>query len=337
MLEDVCRRLVGLTLLASACQTTLRMPGERHEGPLPAATAADNAMASALRARVRQLAGDIGERHSKKPLNLERARLYVIEQFEALGLRVDRHRFAVGEQVFENLTAIVPAVAGARIDDRVLLVGAHYDSAPGTPGANDNASGVASLLALAERFSRAPARRTIWFVAFVNEEPPFFGHADMGSKRYVADGRARQVAAMVSLETMGYFSDASESQRYPRPLSWFYDDRGDFIAVVANHESRDLVRRVVADLRASVRFPVDGAALPRSKEPIGWSDHRSFWDLEIPAVMVTDTAPFRYPHYHRASDTPDKVDHDRLARVVAGLEGALRALGASAELPRWRD
>jgi hypothetical protein len=331
--------LAALVLLAAGCQTTVRMPGQTHEGPLSAATVVERALASTLRKHVRHFSEEIGERHAGKPLNLDRARAHVIAQFEAMGLHVDRHRFAVDGQWFENLTAVIPASPGARIDDRVVLVGAHYDSAPGTPGANDNASGVAAMLALAERFSRTPARRTLWFVAFVNEEPPFFGRESMGSRRYMTDRKAnlQKVAAMISLETMGYFSDAEGSQRYPWPLRWFYPDRGNFIAVVANHESRDLVRWLVGDLRSHMRFPVDGAALPRSKEPIGWSDHRNFWDLQIPALMVTDTAPFRYPHYHRTTDTFDKVDYDRLARVVGGLGNTLEHLCASALLPSWRD
>ena len=331
--------LAGLILLVSACHTTVRMPGDAHQGPLPAATAADRELATTLRDHVTFLSAEVGERNSGRPVSLERARSYLVDRFEGSGLHVDRHRFSVGEQWFENLTTVVPASPGTAIDDRILLVGAHYDSAPGTPGANDNATGVAALLVLAERFARTPAKRALWFVAFVNEEPPFFGRSTMGSMRYLADRKANlaRVGAMISLETMGYYSEAEGSQKYPWPLSWFYPDRGNFIAVVANHESRDLVRRIVGDLRSSTRFPIEGAALSRSKAPIGWSDHRPFWDLEIPAVMVTDTAPFRYPHYHRSTDTPDKVDFDRLARVVAGLERALRTLSDAAELPSWGD
>lgn len=336
------RPLAAVSIATSAlcaCQTTVRMPGQAHQGPLPASTADELRLAGALRNDVRALAADIGERNSAHPAKLERARAYVAHRLEAAVRPVDRHRFTADGASFENLTVIVPSAVSAATDDRVLLVGAHYDSAPGTPGANDNGTGVAALLALADRFARVPAQRTIWFVAFTNEEPPYFGEAGMGSRKYVVERGASltKVGAMISLETMGYYSEAEGSQQYPWPLGWFYPSRGNFVGIAGNHESRELIRQLVGDFRSTTPFPMEGAALSRSREPIGWSDHSPFWDLRIPAVMVTDTAPFRYPHYHRPSDTVDKVDFDRLARVVLGLERALRLLAGRATLPPWSD
>ena len=131
---------------------------------------------------------------------------------------------------------------------------------------------------------------------------------------------------MLSLETIGWYSDAPNSQRYPFPLSLFYPSTGDFIGFVANLGSRSLMHRVIGSFRRSVAFPSEGAAAPASIPGIDWSDHWSYWQFGWPALMVTDTAPFRYPHYHTPQDTPDKLDYDRLARVVAGLEGVLREL-----------
>lgn len=331
--------LIVAAVVACGCQTTVRMPGQTHQGPLPARTADELRLAGMLRNDVRALAVDIGERNAAHPAKLERARAYVAHRLETAVRPVERHRFTVDGDSFENLTVVVPALVSAATDDRIILVGAHYDSAPGTPGANDNGTGVAALLALADRFARVPAARTLWFVAFANEEPPYFGNPGMGSQKYVVERRASltKVGAMISLETMGYYSDVDGSQQYPWPLGWFYPSRGNFIGVAGNHESRELIRQLVGDFRATTPFPMEGGALSRSREPIGWSDHSPFWDLRIPALMVTDTAPFRYPHYHRPTDTLDKIDFDRLARVVLGLERAVRLLTGRAILPTWSD
>jgi Zn-dependent M28 family amino/carboxypeptidase len=206
---------------------------------------------------------------------------------------------------------------------QILLVGAHYDSVLGAPGANDNGSGVAALLALTRRFAGKPARQTLRFVAFVNEEPPYFQTPEMGSFVYAKRCRERgdQIAAMISLETIGYFSEASGSQNYPLPgIGAFYPTTGNFIGFVGNVQSGALVRRVVALFRQHGKIPSQGAAFPSFVPGVAWSDHWSFWQHGYPAIMITDTAPFRYPHYHSATDTPDKLDYDRFALVVSGVE-----------------
>jgi Zn-dependent M28 family amino/carboxypeptidase len=213
----------------------------------------------------------------------------------------------------------------------IVVVGAHYDSLAFTSGADDNASGVAALLALARAFAGAHPRTTLRFVAFANEEPPYFQTANMGSLVYAKRSRARgeHIVAMLSLETIGYYSDAPGSQRYPPPMGLAYPDRGDFIGFVGDRTSADLVRRVVATFRTTTHFPSEGAA-PFSLIPgVGWSDQWSFWQVGYPGVMVTDTAPFRYPRYHTAQDTPDALDYDRMARVVAGLERVIADLAGA--------
>jgi Zn-dependent M28 family amino/carboxypeptidase len=198
----------------------------------------------------------------------------------------------------------------------------------GAPGANDNGTGVAAMLALARRFSGQKPRRTLRFVAFANEEPPHFQTAEMGSVVYAQRSRERSenVVAMLSLETLGYYDDAQGSQVYPPPIGLFYPSTGNFVGFVSNVSSRKLLRDVVGDFRSHTRFPSEGAALPAVIPGVGWSDHWAFWQAGYPALMVTDTAPFRYPHYHTGADTPDKIDYERLARVVAGLERSIRRL-----------
>ena len=193
------------------------------------------------------------------------------------------------------------------------------------PAANDNGTGVAALLVLARRLKGSSLKRTVRFVAFANEEPPHFQTDAMGSLVYARACKTAgdNVVAMLSLETMGYFSDDAGSQAYPFPLSVFYPDVGNFIGFVGDLSSRALVHEVIGLFRRGVDFPSEGAALPASIPGVGWSDHWSFWQVGFPAVMITDTAPFRYPHYHTPEDTPDKVDFARLAHVVVGLDGVI--------------
>ena len=214
----------------------------------------------------------------------------------------------------------------------IVLVGAHYDSVFGAPGANDNGTGVAALLALARRFAGKQTQHTLRFVAFVNEEPPYFQTPQMGSLVYAGRCKARgdRIAAMISLETIGYFSDAPRSQKYPvAALGAFYPKVGNFIGIVGNVRSRWLVRRAIAEFRKEGKIPTEGAALPAFIAGVGWSDQWSFWQHGYPGIMITDTAPFRYPHYHEATDTPDKLDYDRFALVVSSAEKLIRSLGES--------
>ncbi|MEA3275961.1 MAG: M28 family peptidase, partial [Pseudomonadota bacterium] len=195
----------------------------------------------------------------------------------------------------------------------------------GSPGANDNGSGVAAVLELARLLAGRALARTVRFVAFVNEEPPFSYTPEMGSLVHARAARDRgdRIQAMLSLETIGHYSDRPGSQRYPYPLSLFYPDTADFIGFVGNLGSRQLVRSAVQSFRRHAFFPSEGAAVPAWVKGVGWSDHWSFWQAGYPAIMVTDTAFFRYAHYHSAGDTPEKIDYARTARVVEGLASVI--------------
>ena len=179
------------------------------------------------------------------------------------------------------------------------------------------------MLALARRFAAKPLSKTLRFVAFVNEEPPYFLTEQMGSFVYANRRKVRgeQISAMISLETIGYFSDAAHSQTYPLfGLSAFYPTVGNFIGFVGNLPSRALLRHLLTLFRQHAKIPSEGAALPSFIPGVAWSDQWSFWQHGYRGIMVTDTAPFRYPHYHSATDTPDKLDYDRFALVVSGIE-----------------
>ncbi|MFH1808955.1 MAG: M28 family peptidase, partial [Pseudomonadota bacterium] len=214
---------------------------------------------------------------------------------------------------------------GRATNREIVVVGAHYDSAPGSPGANDNATGVATVLELARLLQDRPRQRELRLVAFVNEEPPYFQTENMGSLVYARElvSQGAPVVAMLTPETLGYYSEARGSQHYPFPFGLLYPDTGNFVGFVGNLGSLSLVRRCVGSFRHHAAFPSEGAAVPASIEGVAWSDHWAFWEQGVPALMVTDTAPHRDPHYHTAGDRPDHVDTERLARVVQGLAGVV--------------
>jgi len=203
----------------------------------------------------------------------------------------------------------------------ILLIGAHYDSVIGSPGANDNASGVAALLEISRMFASIEPAMTVRFVAFVNEEPPFFMSRQQGSMVYAKSARRRgdNIRLMVSLETIGWYSNRPASQHYPPFFNLFYPDRANFIGMVCDFRSRVTMQRLAQAFRAHSDFPLQTAATFRFVPGVSWSDHRSFWRQGYRALMITDTAPYRYPHYHAATDTPDKLVYPEFSRATLGL------------------
>lgn len=301
----------------------IRMPA-RNLSTAAALGQSEIALRQELVADVQVLAGDIGERNLNRYPQLLAAADFIEGSFARAGLTPRRDSYDLRGKSCHNLEV---EIRGARPE--ILVIGAHYDSVFGCPGANDNASGVAALLALARRFAGKPTGQTLRFVAFVNEEPPYFQTEEMGSLVYAKRCQARgdRVAAMISLETIGYFSDAPRSQKYPSPgLGLFYPSKGNFIGFAGDTRSRTLLRAAVSAFRRTERLPSEGAALPAAIPGIGWSDHWAFWQCGYPAIMVTDTAPFRYSHYHEATDTPDKLEYDRFALVVSGMEKTIAEL-----------
>jgi len=299
--------------------TMVRMPGESFRGPLPALSADEAALKDELARDVEVLAGWIGERNVFLPARLAAAAEFIKREFTEAGYEVRTQEYEVNKILCSNIEV---EIAGTARPDEIVVIGAHYDSVAGSAGANDNASGVAALLALAHRFSGKKTLRTLRFVAFVNEEPPFFQTGRMGSVIYAERCRkgGENIVAMASLETIGYYTDEPGSQKYPPPFSLFYPSTGNFIGFVGNFSSRPLVRKVVSIFRRSANFPSEGAAIPDFITGVGWSDHWAFYRAGFPALMVTDTGPFRYPYYHDSGDTPERIDYERMARVVAGLE-----------------
>ena len=302
-------------------QVLLTMPGEAHKGPLSPLTEGEKALAKALKADVETLATGIGERNVSRFHydELMAAQKFLEKSLADAGYKVERQTYKVRGVEVANL---IVEIAGGSKKDEIVVIGGHYDSVSGCPGANDNGTGAAGTLALARAFAKKRPARTLRFVLFVNEEPPWFQTEEMGSLVYAKRCKQRKenIAGMLSLETIGYYSDKEESQKFPPLFDLVYPHTGNFIAVIGNVESGPLAQQVVGKFRETTKFPAHGCAVPENIPGVGWSDQWSFWQMGYPGLMVTDTAPFRYPHYHQPEDTPDKIDFERTARVVAGLE-----------------
>lgn len=302
-----------------------QMPLKSHKGPLPALSEAQSELANRLSEHVKYLSVAIGERNIQRTGSLPTAIDYLRGNLVKAGYNVTEQAYNAEGHTVSNLEAELMGTDGAT---GTVVVGAHYDSVAGTVGADDNATGVAGVLELARLLKGSRLRRTVRFVFFVNEEPPYFQTENMGSLVYARKLRRDgvPVSAMISLEMLGFYSDAPGSQKYPALLSSFYPSHGNFIGLVGNTESRDLVRRATRRFRESAQFPSEGVAAPASLPGVGWSDQWSFWQQGYPAIMVTDTAIFRYPYYHTPLDSADRLDFEKMARVVEGVGNIVTSL-----------
>lgn len=282
----------------------------------------------ALEKYVEIIAGDIGERNVGAYENLKTAAYWIESTLgpNNMGFRVRKQRFeAAGKEVW-NVIAELP---GTSRRDEVVVIGAHYDTVADCPGANDNGTGVAALLSLANTFSGTENARTLRFVAFVNEEPPFFQTEQMGSlvyARYLNEEEGADVVAMLALETIGHFDDSPGSQKVPEGLTNEFPDVADFIAIVGNASSKGILesaRSAYEQSGSAAKVPMEGGIFPVEVAGVGWSDHWSFWQVGYPAVMLTDTAPYRYPHYHKPTDRPNQIDFARFTEVVKGMRAVI--------------
>ncbi len=301
--------LIAMTLFAS-----LSFGQEKSQD-----SAAETETSKRLKQTIAHLTEKIGERNLSKPKKLDETVTFVQQSFESKGYIIERQTFSVSGVECHNLIA---EVVGSVSPKEVVLIGAHYDSARGTPGANDNGTGLAALMEIAGQLRGKKFSRTLRFVAFANEEPPYFQRDGlMGSWVHAKACRARgdDLKVVMSLETMGYFTDEPQSQKYPPLLAALYPSTGNFIGFVSNLESRPLLIDCVKNFREHCKVDSQLAALPSELKGVGWSDHWSFWQEGYAGIMVTDTAPFRYPHYHEPTDTLDKIDFVRYSQVVDGL------------------
>jgi Zn-dependent M28 family amino/carboxypeptidase len=309
------------------------MPNKDSSKKLPPLSKEEKEIQTGLEAHVKYLARIIGERNVPEYSRLKRSAKYIEKFWKNLKYDVKSQVYQIAGKDVRNLYITKKGTKDA--EDLYIVIGAHYDTAYGTPGANDNGSGVAALLELSRLLKDKPLKTTLNFVAFVNEEPPYFQSEDMGSYQYAKLLKEKNiiVKAMYSLETMGFYTNEPKSQNYPFPLSMFYPSTGNFIAFVGNKKSKDSINKSVKSFKKHSKFPVEGAALFEFITGIGWSDQWSFWQMGYPGMMVTDTAFFRYEHYHQDTDTWDRLNYPDFARVTSGFAKVLEDMAELATEP----
>lgn len=293
---------------------------------LPAST---EQLEKAVFRHVDVLAGLIGQRDVTRPGALLAAGDYCRRELAAIGPGMSDVSYQTSGITLSNVVLECP---GNKKPGEVLIIGAHYDSDARTPGADDNASAVAMLIEAARLISRVPLSRTVRFVAFPCEEMPHFATNSMGSQVYARHCKAKneQVVGMICLEMVGYFRDEPGSQQYPPAIpSWLtrvLPKRGNFLAAVANLRSNWLLYHFARGFKRASKLPLLPVPLPEAIPEIHLSDHRSFWELGYPALMLTDTSFLRNPHYHLRSDLPKTLDYPRLCLGTLGLAGAITRL-----------
>jgi len=272
-----------------------------------------------LRKSVIKLSGDIGSRGYNQQDALERSIEYISSEFKSYGYDLYSQIYTVKGGEYKNIWV---EKKGNGLPDKVLVAGAHYDTVSGTPGADDNASGMAALLELARLLADEQTDKTLQFVAFTLEEPPFFRSRYMGSYVYAKGLKERSVdvTGMICLESIGYFVDAPGSQMFPLPiLRFFYPEKGNFITFVSNLNSRAFLDRAKKSFMKGTILPVESFSALSIVPGVDLSDHRSFWKFGYKAIMVTDTAFYRNPNYHGPGDLAETLDYSRMAEVVMGL------------------
>jgi len=318
LLAIVVGFLVSLLAIVVTGPVVVRTP--RFEPDLSRAPSAER-----LRDHVETLSRRLAPLDASHPERLRDASGWIADTLRDCGLAVEYEDYTVRGAPYRN---VVAWRAGADPGAGVTVIGAHYDTFRGYPGADDNASGVAVLLELACTLPAEPTRSGLLLAAFSTEEPPLFGGAEMGSHVFAAGLVRREVPVtlMIALDAVGCYSNAPGSQRFPVPgLGLFYPDRGSFVAVVGDLTSGAAIQRVKLGLLSARSIPVQSFRAPARLRGVDWSDHRSFRRLGLPAVLVTDTAFLRNPRYHTAQDTADTLDYEKMAALVLALHGVVRS------------
>ncbi len=279
--------------------------------------------ATTLEKTVKTLVLDFYPRDGSNPVNMKRCAQYIKTELSKTSPRVRYQRYVVNQQTYYNVIASYGPDNGERI-----IIGAHYDSAGSTPGADDNASGVAGLIAIAEKLGKAEKlkdkklKTRIDLVAYALEEPPYFKTDQMGSAWHAFKMHEDKVdiKLMVSLEMLGYYSSQDDSQQYPIALlDLLYPKKGNFIAVVGLLNDGGTTKKVKSLMQAATTLDVYSINAPRIIPGIDFSDHLNYWNEGYPAVMITDTAFFRNHAYHTADDVPQRLNYNKMADVLSGV------------------
>lgn len=292
---------------------------------------ADARLACELRHDVEILAADIGPRGHFALKQYALAEDFIASSLGKLGYEVERQEVRSVDK--SRAANVIAEIRGRSKPDQILVAGAHYDSCKDCPAANDNASGVAGLLYLARAFAGESFDSTLRLVFFANEEPPHFNFDMMESQDYAWRCRERKedIRGMFCLETIGCYSSEPGTQSWPsNAMNLVLPMVGDLICFVGSIGSSHFIRQCAAQFEKTRRLPLIASAVPASIDEVNWSDHRGFAEAHYEGFMITDTAPLRYAHYHKPSDTPDKIDFHSMARVVRGVEEMSRRLANGA-------
>lgn len=279
--------------------------------------------ARSLERHVRILSEQFHPRSAADPKRLDAAASYVRAQLASSGAQISEQTYDADDIEARNIIARFGPADGERV-----VIGAHYDSHFNTPGADDNASGVAGLIELARLLAKVELKRPVELVAYTLEEPPYFRTGEMGSAQHARRLKQQgvQVRLMLSLEMLGFYSDAEGSQKYPvAALNWVYPSRGNFIGVIGRFDDMAQTRRVKAAMLGASSLPVVSMNAPPLLAGVDFSDHLNYWHEGYPALMITDTSFFRNPHYHQATDTADKLDYRRMALAVQAVYAVVLA------------
>ncbi len=278
---------------------------------------------------VRTLSEDYFPRNHRSIANLNQTRDFISSHFQHMGCQLSYQSYPINDNEYSNISCLFNPGKGPR-----LIVGAHYDSYAKTPGADDNASGIAGLIEIGYLLSKADLNTEVELVAYTLEEPPFFGTTSMGSY-YHALSLADQhipVAGVFVLEMIGYFDETYPSQDYPLSLlKVWYPNRGNFIGVIGNMAQRDFTKAVKRSMASTTELAVYSINAPGPLSGIDFSDHRNYWEFGFPAIMITDTAFYRNRAYHQPNDTWDRLNYRKMGLVAVAVFEAVKAVSAKAE------
>lgn len=282
--------------------------------------------AERLQDHLKMLTKTIGERSVLLPKNLKKTQEYIETFYQDIGIPVHCESYPYRNYTVAN---VVAEISFCDTPTKQYLVGAHYDSVAGTVGADDNASAIAVQLETARQLNALKGNLeldlAVKFVSFTLEEPPAFGTRHMGSRVYALKAwkQKEQIDGMICLEMVGYTCHDPGCQSYPFPLMFLgYPKQGNFIGIVGNSSSKGFTEALYRTFCRNPNLPVVKLTVPLGGyllPSVRLSDHSSFWDRGYKAVMITDTAFFRNPHYHRASDTMDRLDYGFMAQLVKSL------------------
>lgn len=264
----------------------------------------------------------LGPRNAFSYERLRQCAAWIKKRWESQGYAVKSHTFSIQGQDYENLEI---EIKGRKSPTEIVIVSAQYDTLPDSPGANNNASGVAVLLQLSNLLKNYSPDRTLRLINFVNEEDPFFGTEWMGSFTYAEDvyKRNENIKIMLSIDSIGIYKDEPGSQKLPFPFSVFYPDRGNFLAFIGDFDSRTYMIRATKGFKKGSSFPIKAGVVPKWVKGAAWSDHSSFWKFGFAGMQITDTGAFRSPYHTTAEDTMEKIDIEALSRIVMGMYGSI--------------